>query len=172
MIGHNPSAVVAAEQLQAMGSSGAAYDRAMTMQALGLFEKALWRGRLGSVRDRLTSRHAAYLSGLATDMAGKTAVIDHHERGQAILLERVHGSESRSRDFDRDFNPLQTHTRQRWVNVAKAWLEDIPLPAVELIQLGDTYYVRDGHHRISVAKALGQTYIDAEVTVMKVVSAK
>ncbi len=39
------------------------------------------------------------------------------------------------------------------------------LPPVDLIQLGDTYFVRDGHHRISVARALGYAYIDANVTV-------
>jgi hypothetical protein len=170
MMAMNPSALVAAGEWQAMGSAGAAYKRAMTMQAQGLFQKALLRGKLGSLRGGLT-RHANHLAGLATDTVGKTTVVDHHERGQAVLVERVHGSESRSMDFDRDFNPLQTHTRQRWLNVAKARLNDVPLPSVELIQLGNDYYVRDGHHRISVAKALGQIYIDAEVTVLKVVSA-
>jgi hypothetical protein len=41
----------------------------------------------------------------------------------------------------------------------------VVLPPVDLIQLGDVYLVKDGHHRISVAKALGQEVIDAEVTV-------
>jgi hypothetical protein len=170
MVAMNPTALLAAGQLQAMGSAGTPYDRAMTMKAQGLFQKALFRGKLGSIKGKLTGR-AAYLSGLATATAGKTTVIDHHEMGQAVPMERVRGSESRSRDFDRDFNPLQTHTRQRWINVAKARLSDVPLPSVELIRLGDDYYVRDGHHRISVAKALGQIYIDAEVTVLKVVPA-
>jgi hypothetical protein len=40
-----------------------------------------------------------------------------------------------------------------------------PLPPVELIQVGDVYFVRDGHHRISVARMMGQDSIDAEVTV-------
>jgi len=39
------------------------------------------------------------------------------------------------------------------------------LPPVELIQIGDLYFVRDGHHRISVARGMGQEHIDAEVTV-------
>ena len=42
------------------------------------------------------------------------------------------------------------------------------LPPVELIQLGDAYFVRDGHHRISAAAALGQQEIDAQVTVWQV----
>jgi hypothetical protein len=39
------------------------------------------------------------------------------------------------------------------------------LPPVVLVQVGDVYFVRDGHHRISVARALGQLDIEAEVTV-------
>ena len=52
--------------------------------------------------------------------------------------------------------------RQR---VAAAWLADEPLPPVELIQVHDVYYVRDGRHRVSVARALGVTPIEALVTV-------
>jgi hypothetical protein len=40
-----------------------------------------------------------------------------------------------------------------------------PLPPVELIQVGSVYFVRDGHHRISVARAMGQQEIEAVVTV-------
>ena len=45
------------------------------------------------------------------------------------------------------------------------------MPPVELIQVGQVYYVRDGHHRISVTKAFGQEHIDAEVTVWEVAAA-
>jgi hypothetical protein len=44
----------------------------------------------------------------------------------------------------------------------------VTLPAVDLIQIGDVYFVRDGHHRISVGRAMGQEIIDAEVTVWEV----
>ena len=46
----------------------------------------------------------------------------------------------------------------------QARLNDIPLPPVDLIKVGENYFVRDGHHRISVAHALGQEFIEAEVT--------
>jgi hypothetical protein len=52
--------------------------------------------------------------------------------------------------------------------VAKARLKGVTLPPVELIQVGDVYFVRDGHHRISVARAFGQEHVDAEVTVWEV----
>ena len=35
------------------------------------------------------------------------------------------------------------------------------LPAISVVQVGDTYYVRDGHHRVSVARLLGEEYIEA-----------
>jgi hypothetical protein len=51
------------------------------------------------------------------------------------------------------------------MNLAMAMMVDAPLPVVRLVQVGEHYYVQDGHHRISVARALGYIYIDAEVTV-------
>ena len=46
----------------------------------------------------------------------------------------------------------------------RAWYQGIGLPAVELIKIGDIYIVRDGHHRISVARYMGCDFIDARVT--------
>ena len=42
---------------------------------------------------------------------------------------------------------------------------DMPLPAISVVQVGDSYYVRDGHHRISVARLMGEEYIEAHVQV-------
>jgi hypothetical protein len=85
-----------------------------------------------------------------------------------VSIEQIRGSEGRSNDFDRDFNPLQDHCMSRWLRVAKARDQDKVLPPVVLVQVGDVYFVRDGHHRISVARALGQLDIEAEVTVWQV----
>ena len=82
-----------------------------------------------------------------------------------MALRRIQGSEGRCRDFDRGFAPLQDHTRERWLSVAVAWLQGHALPAVDLVEVGELYFVRDGHHRISVARALGCVDIDASVTV-------
>lgn len=54
---------------------------------------------------------------------------------------------------------------ERWVNVMLARQAGVPLPSVEVIQIGEAYYVHDGYHRISVARALGEECIQAEVTV-------
>jgi hypothetical protein len=55
----------------------------------------------------------------------------------------------------------------RWLSVARALEKGVALPPVELIQLGDRYFVRDGHHRISVARAMRQDEIEATVTVLE-----
>lgn len=80
-----------------------------------------------------------------------------------IPIDQIVGTESRSGDFDRHFRPLKMHIRERWISIAAARRTGVILPAVELIQASDGYYVRDGHHRISVAKALGQLAIEAQV---------
>jgi hypothetical protein len=83
---------------------------------------------------------------------------------RTVPLRQIIGSEGRYADFDRQFSPLTDTTRARWMRVDHAHLEAIALPAVELYQIGDIYFVRDGHHRISVARMQGQVDIDATVT--------
>jgi hypothetical protein len=56
----------------------------------------------------------------------------------------------------------------RWLSVAAARDQGKGLPPVVLVQVGDVYFVRDGHHRIAVARALGQLDIEAQVTVWHV----
>jgi hypothetical protein len=87
-------------------------------------------------------------------------------RGSEVVtvpLTAIVGSEDRSEDFDADFRPLHSDDRERWISVAAARRTGSGLPAVELVQDRDGYYVRDGHHRISVAKAVGQLEIEARI---------
>jgi hypothetical protein len=82
---------------------------------------------------------------------------------RAVAIDRIRGSENRCDDFDSNLRPLSEHNRQRWLNIAVARLSGTTLPPVELIHVGGFYFVRDGHHRISVARALGERYVDAVV---------
>jgi hypothetical protein len=84
---------------------------------------------------------------------------------KTVPLSQIRGSEGRCDGFDDEFSPLDGHYRRRWTRLCCAVMAGVVLPPVELIQVGDIYYVRDGHHRISVARALGQEQIDAEVLV-------
>jgi hypothetical protein len=82
---------------------------------------------------------------------------------QVVPIHSIIGSEGKITDFDMGFHPIQEASRERWVGLAMAYIGYLPLPPVELIRIGDAYFVRDGHHRISVSCAFGQTSIDAEV---------
>lgn len=80
-----------------------------------------------------------------------------------IPLEAVIGSVGRYNDFDKAFLPTQRHTRSRWINIDMANLQDINLPPIEVYKVGEIFFVKDGNHRVSVARDKGQMYIDANV---------
>jgi len=85
---------------------------------------------------------------------------------QIVPVDRIKGSAGgRSNDYDANFRPLHRHTKERWVSVASAVQQGKRLPPAELVKIDDVYFVVDGHHRISVARANGQTEIRANVTV-------
>lgn len=84
---------------------------------------------------------------------------------RTVSLQWVVGSENRCKDFDNQFAPFTERNHQRWLRISDMFIKGETIPAVELIQIGQFYFVRDGHHRISVAKALGKKFIDAKVTV-------
>ena len=83
---------------------------------------------------------------------------------QAVPISRIVGSEGRYRDFNRYFLPRKEFLRARWESVDIANIRDIPLPAIQLYEIGGAYFVRDGNHRVSVARSQGGEIIDAEVT--------
>ncbi len=90
----------------------------------------------------------------------------HYAGLRVVPIHQIQGSEGRRDEFDVDFRPLQERTVGRWLGIAAVQLRNAAtLPPVELVQVGDVFFVRDGHHRISVARALGRVYIDAEVRV-------
>ena len=84
-----------------------------------------------------------------------------------VKLDQIIGSVGRYQDFDRAFLPRMTHSRSRWENIDKARINDISLPPVELYKIAEVYFVKDGNHRVSVARERGQVYIDAYVTEIK-----
>lgn len=86
---------------------------------------------------------------------------------QTVPVSRIVGSEGRYRDFNRHFLPKREELRKRWMNVDKAHLQDVNLPAIQLYEIGGLYFVRDGNHRVSVARSQGVQDIDAEVISLK-----
>jgi hypothetical protein len=87
-----------------------------------------------------------------------------HDLGlQVVPLDAIVGTVDRGADFDRGLRPTSAHLRSRWERIAAAQRRGESLPPVSLYKIGDLYFVRDGHHRVSVAKSLGRTDIDAYV---------
>lgn len=113
-------------------------------------------GLLGSQEDRLLS--------LDEVKAILRPGSETYEGIQAVPIDLIVGSEGRYRDFNRHFLPRHDHLKTRWVRVDMAHYEDVPLPPVRLYKIGGVYFVRDGNHRVSVAKLRGQNQVDAEVS--------
>ena len=80
-----------------------------------------------------------------------------------IPVRNIIGSENRYHDFSSAFYPRNTRLQRRWESVDAANLDDIILPPISVYKLGDWYFVRDGNHRVSVARSKGVEFIDAEV---------
>lgn len=88
----------------------------------------------------------------------------HYLGLQTVPIASIIGSEGRYSDFNRQFAPRHNATKFRWMRIDRAHYEAIVLPAIELYKIGDVYFVKDGNHRVSVARQQGQQDIDAIVT--------
>jgi len=99
------------------------------------------------------------------ELLKKLPIHNQYELGlRQVPIDQIIGSVGRYHDFDRAFLPRQKHTRQRWENIDILNIQEVGLPPVELYQVGSAYFVKDGNHRVSVARERGQTYVDAMVT--------
>jgi hypothetical protein len=83
---------------------------------------------------------------------------------QTIPLDSIVGSVDRSREFDRRFRPTSSRVRGRWQRIAEAQRRGESMPPISTYRLGDMHFVKDGHHRVSGARATGRRDIDAYVT--------
>jgi uncharacterized ParB-like nuclease family protein len=118
---------------------------------------------MGWFRGLLGERDASRLMSLDDVLAalGDDGV-DSRRRGEVPLADVV-GSVNRFGDFDVRFRPLNTAVRQRRASLAEAVRSGFDPPPVELIQVGDLYFVLDGHHRVSIACSLGRDTISARI---------
>jgi len=80
-----------------------------------------------------------------------------------IPVDKIIGSVARSSDFDDDFLPLTDRLEDRWQSLEKRF-PDGSFPPISVYQLGDAYFVADGHHRVAISKQRGYEFIDAEIT--------
>ncbi len=120
------------------------------------------RAAMEEIMARLTGKSADLLS--FEEVSRKLRAGSKVDRGlQNVPLDSIVGSVGRYTDFTRSFLPRQASDEQRWARV-KVGVSDLKgLPPVELYQIGEAYFVLDGNHRISVARAVGATHIEAYV---------
>jgi hypothetical protein len=81
-----------------------------------------------------------------------------------IRLDTIVGTVDSRRDFDRRFRPTSTRVRERWERLALAQRRGEAIPPIDVYRVGELHFVRDGHHRVSIALATGQKTIEADVT--------
>ena len=86
---------------------------------------------------------------------------------RAVRVEQIVGSVGRSSQFDSGFMPAKRSLEGRWKRVDRAFHRGVELPPVVLYEIGGSYFVVDGNHRISVARYHGVEMIDSEVTAFR-----
>ena len=82
---------------------------------------------------------------------------------KSVPINSIVGSQGRYKNFTRHFLPLNEHLRNRWKHIEIAVASGKDLPPVELYKVCNAYFVKDGHHRVSVAKAKNKVTIEAKV---------
>lgn len=132
------------------------------------FRRARGQAALQEIMARFTGQSTQLLS--YEDVAKRLKFTGQVERGlKEIPLKAIVGSVGRYSDFTRTFLPKQDSDEQRWAGV-KAAVSDMSqtgLPPISVYQIGEAYFVIDGNHRVSVARQLGATTIEAYVTEVK-----
>ena len=86
---------------------------------------------------------------------------------QMIAVDRIVGSVDRVREFDPKFRPRKGLSRQRFERIDEAARRGEPLPPIDVYQIGEIYFVRDGHHRVAVFRALDLPEIEADVRLVR-----
>lgn len=126
-------------------------------------------------RHQVLSRLATWMRSDTANDSGKTlsfsevveALGRRGERSlglQVIPVDSIVGSVDKVRDFDRRFRPTSDRSRQRWERMALKTRQGHSFPPIDVYKLGNLYFVRDGHHRVSIARAMGTREIEAYVT--------
>ncbi|MFO8063125.1 MAG: transcriptional regulator [Spirochaetota bacterium] len=126
------------------------------------FNKARTQAKISRLINALTPQNQELLS-----LRDVTDVVRPHSETykglQAVDVRRIVGSEGRYNDFNKGFLPRRETLRGRWQSIDRAHLQQVNLPVIRLYEIGGVYFVRDGNHRVSVARAQGVMSIDAEV---------
>jgi len=137
--------------------------QAFSAQAMEDFHRARRRAVIERILATLSGRSADLLS--YEDVLKKLKEKGRASRGlKDIPLDAIVGSVGRYNDFTRTFLPRRDEDIHRWTRVQMAMSGLAGVPPIEVYQIGDAYFVLDGNHRVSVARQMGATHIQAYVT--------
>ena len=133
------------------------------LMAVQDFHRARRKAALQEIMARLTGKSADLLS--FEDVRQKLKAKSTTARKlKDIPLDAIVGSVGRYADFTRSFLPRRDSDQERWAKVEVAATGLVGLPPIATYQIGEAYFVLDGNHRVSVARELGATHIQAYVT--------
>jgi nucleotide-binding universal stress UspA family protein len=136
------------------------------ISAINDFNEARRKAALRDIFARLTGESTELLS--YEDVRQKLrAVAGNAPHLEDIPLDAIIGSVGRYSDFTRDFLPRFDSTQTRWVGIMTQATGSRGLPPIDVYQIGEAYFVKDGNHRVSVARQLENTHIQAYVTAVR-----
>ncbi len=130
------------------------------------FDRARKQAALRQLMAKLTGRSAELLS--YNEVQEQLQAMGEIDRGlREIPLDAIVGSVGRYKDFTKGFLPKRDSDEERWASVRTAISNMHGMRPIEVYQVGDSYFVKDGNHRVSVARQLGVSTISAYVTEVK-----
>jgi hypothetical protein len=118
------------------------------------FTRARRRARLRAVVARVRRDHTPNRLLSFEEVRRELSVANNrlHRGTRVVEVDQIVGSVGRWGDFDRSFLPARASVGHRWKRIDRAFQRGEDLPPVELYEIGDSYFVVDGHHRVSVAR--------------------
>jgi hypothetical protein len=138
-------------------------EKAVTAESMERYRRSAGKAQVADLLGKIT--------GASTDLVRYDAVASRLRARQQIEmgtrmvpLEQIVGSVGRYRDFTRTFLPRAGISPDRWARIDAIMHSLEGYLPIELYKIGQVYFVRDGNHRVSVARANGLTHIEAYVT--------
>ncbi len=139
------------------------FDNVNFMEGVNAFQNARLHAFWDEVLALVRGKPAELLS--FEDIRARLRLREENYKGlQEVPLNQIAGSVGRYREFTSKFLPKRSKMQERWSRVYAQASGMMGLPPIELYKVGDVYFVRDGNHRVSVARQLGAKTIQAHVT--------
>jgi hypothetical protein len=128
------------------------------------FTRARRRARLRALGARLRRESTSNRLLSFDDVRRELVANNRLQRGTRVVeVDQIVGSVGRWRDFDRSFLPARASVGHKWKRIDRAFQRGEELPPVDLYEIGDAYFVVDGHHRVSVARYHDVPTLEASV---------